>query len=218
MTKEEKETIPLPDNFDLGKESKGIEMNNSGRLKNNFRTNREALFPGGHGLKSETRNWVASFTKTGCVSCRDEDGKLNHRGRDGLPVTLLVGDESVPNVVGYTEKDRNNGRGDSCVWVLKTEHLGLDEVSGILRKINNDKRAADRAMGKREHEFFFFYIPNGSKILVASYVHLRKEGLDGYISDFNNMVKNVGGLTGNTGIEILPVVPVVKEGTRWGRS
>jgi hypothetical protein len=78
-----------------------------------------------------------------------------------------------------------------------------------LRKINLDKRASDRANGKREHEFF---VPNGSKILVASYVHLRKEGLDGYINDFNNMVKNIGGLTGNTGIEVLPVVPVVRDG------
>jgi hypothetical protein len=160
-------------------------------------------------MKSETRNWIASFTKTGCVSCRDEEGKLNHRGRDGLPVTLVVGDESVPNVVGYTAKDRNSGRGDSCAWVLKVEHLGLDEVSGILRKINLDKRASDRANGKREHEFF---IPNESKIWVASYVHLRKEGLEGYVTDFNNMVKNIGGVTGDTGIEVLPVVPVVRDG------
>ncbi len=87
--------------------------------------------------------------------------------------------------------------------------MGLDEVSGILRKINLDKRADDRSKGKREHEFF---IPNRSKILVASYVHLRKEGIEGYISDFNTMIKNIGGLTGNTGIEVLPVVPVVREG------
>jgi hypothetical protein len=207
--KEEREKIPLPDGFVLGNECKGMEMNNSGRLKNNFGTNRESLFPGGPGLKSETRNWLASFTKTGCVSCRDDEGRLNHRGHDGLPVTLIVGDESIPNVVGYTTKDRNGGRGDSCAWVLKVEHLGLEEVSGILRKINLDKRASDCAMGKREHEFF---IPNGSKILVASYVHLRKEGFEGYVGDFNNMVKNIGGVTGDTGIEVLPVVPVVRDG------
>jgi hypothetical protein len=106
-------------------------------------------------------------------------------------VTLVVGDESVPNVVGYTAKDRNGGKGDSCAWVLKVEHLGLDEVSGILRKINLDKRASDRANGKREHEFF---VPNGSKILVASYIHLRKEGLEGYITDFNNMSGTLVGL------------------------
>jgi hypothetical protein len=43
----ENETIPLLERFDLKKESKGMEMNNAGRLKNNFGTNREALFPGG---------------------------------------------------------------------------------------------------------------------------------------------------------------------------
>ncbi len=110
------------------------------------------------------------------ILLRDEDGGLNHRGRDGLPVVMVIGDEAVPSTVGYTGKDRNEGKGDSCVWVLKVEHLGLEEVSGILRKINLDKRAADRASGKREHEFF---VPNGSKILVTSYVHLRREGLEG---------------------------------------
>jgi hypothetical protein len=206
---ENSERIPLLEGFDLGKEKKGMEMNNSGRLRNNFGMNREALFPGGTGMKNETRNWVGSFTKTGCVSCRDENGGLNHRGRDGLPVVLLIGDEAVPSAVGYTGKDRNEGKGDSCVWVLKVEHLGLEEVSGILRRINLDKRSADRASGKREHEFF---VPNGSKILVSSYVHLRKEGIDGYMGDFNTMAKNVAGVTGNAGIEVLPVVPVVREG------
>jgi hypothetical protein len=32
--------------------------------------------------------------------------------------------------------------------------LGLEEVSGILRKMNLDKRAADRSNVKREHKFF----------------------------------------------------------------
>jgi hypothetical protein len=48
--------------------------------------------------------------------------------------------------------------------------------------------------------------------LVASYVHLRREGLDGYIADFNNMVREVWGVTGDSGIEVLPVCPVVWEG------
>ncbi len=43
-------------------------------------------------------------------------------------------------------------------------------------------------------------------------MHLRKEGIEGYISDFNTMIKNIGGLTGNMGIEVLPVVLVVREG------
>ncbi len=203
------EKIPLPESFELGREAKGMEMNNSGRLKNIFGMNREALFPVNSGMKSEKRNWIASFTKTGCVSCRDEHGRLNHKGRDGQPNVLIVGDESVPSTVGYTGSDRNGGRGDSCAWILKVEHLGLEEVSGLLKKINLDKKAADRANGKKEHDFF---LANGSKILVASYVHLRKEGLDGYISDFNTMVKNMYGVVGKADVEVLPVVPVVREG------
>ncbi len=68
---------------------------------------------------------------------------------------------------------------------------------------------ADKEAGKREHDFF---LANGSKILVSSYVHLRKEGIDGYISDFSAMVKKVQGVMGRAEIEILPVVPVVREG------
>jgi hypothetical protein len=176
VRREKVENIVVPESFELGREEKGMEMNNSGRLRNNFGLNREALFPAGQGRKSETRNWLASFTKTGCVSCRDENGKLNHKGRDGQPNVLIVGDESVPSTVGFTGADRNGGKGDSCAWILKVEFLGLDEVGDILKKINCEKRAADRANGKREHDFF---LANGSKILVSSYVHLRKEGLEG---------------------------------------
>jgi hypothetical protein len=85
----------------------------------------------------------------------------------------------------------------------------LEEVANVLRKVNLDKKAADRASGKREHDFF---MAKGSKILVSSYVHMRKEGLEGYINDFNDMVKKVQVVTGNSDIEILPVVPVVREG------
>jgi hypothetical protein len=93
--------------------------------------------------------------------------------------------------------------------VFKKEHLALDEVAGILRRINEEKREADRYGGRREHEFF---VPNGSKILVGSYVHLRREGLQGYVEDFNNMVGEVQRVTGDTGIEVLSVVPVCFEG------
>jgi hypothetical protein len=86
--------------------------------------------------------------------------------------------------------------------------LGLDKVSGILGKTNLEKRALDRVGGKREHEFF---VHNGSKILVASYVHLRREGLDGYVGDFNRMMWNVSEVTGKVGTEVLPVVPLVEE-------
>ncbi len=44
---------------------------------------------------------------------------------------------------------------------LKKEHLELDEVSVLLRKIKIDKRAADSASRKREHEFILF--PMGVK-------------------------------------------------------
>jgi hypothetical protein len=193
----------------MGREEQGMEMNNSGCLRNNFGTNREGLFPVGQGMKSERRNWLANFTKAGCVACRDDQDVLNHKGRDGQPGVLTVGDKSIPSSVGYTGKDRNDGRGDSYAWNLKVEHLGLEEVGNVLRKINLDKKAADRANVKREHDFF---MANGSKILVSSYVHLIKEGFEGYIFEFNDMVKNVQGVVGNSDIEILPVVPVVREG------
>jgi hypothetical protein len=122
---------------------------------------------------------------------------------------LIVEDEATPSTVGYTGKDRNGGKGDSCCWILKVEHLGLEEVSAVLQKINKDKREADKSMGKREHDFF---LANGSKILVSSYVHLRREGIETYIADFNQMVKKVHGVVGRADIEVLPVVPVVREG------
>jgi hypothetical protein len=43
---------------------------------------------------------------------------------------------------------------DSCAWVLKKEHLGLDEVAGLLKKINEDKRDFEKGRGKRIHDFF----------------------------------------------------------------
>ena len=51
-----------------------------------------------------------------------------------------------------------------------------------------------------------------SKILVGSYTNLRREGLEGYISEFNNMVKDSWGLMGDIGVEVLPFVPVVYKG------
>jgi hypothetical protein len=87
-------------------------------------------------------------------------------------VLLVVGDEATPLAVGYPKK----GGVDSCAWILKKEHLALEEVAGLLRKINEDKRDFDKGRGKRIHDFF---IPPGSKILVSSYVHLRREGLTG---------------------------------------
>jgi hypothetical protein len=48
--------------------------------------------------------------------------------------------------------------------------------------------------------------------LVGSYVHLRQEGLDGYMESFNGMVREVFAVTGDIGIEVLPFVPVVFDG------
>ena len=56
------------------------------------------------------------------------------------------------------------------------------------------------------------FIPNGRKILVGSYVHLRREGQEGYISDFNIMVKDIWAITKDFGIEVLPCVPMIYEG------
>jgi hypothetical protein len=199
-----KEMIPLPENFVLGKDVRGADLNHSGKIRNNFGTNKEALIPGGRDRKTDGRNWIASFTKSGCIACKDDRGGVTHKGRKSTPIVLVVGDELVPTVVGYTPEGMEN----SCAWVLKKEHLGLEEVPILLNKINQDKRRADKERGLREHKFF---IPNGSKILVCSYVHLRRAGLEGYVNDFNDMVKSMMSVTGDCGIEVLPVVPVVFE-------
>jgi hypothetical protein len=200
------EKIPLPEHFRLGLDDRGKQLNHSGRPNNNFGIKKEPLFPGGKDGKQESRNWFASFTKSGCLSCRDEDGKVTHKARSGDPVLLVIGDEATPTVVGYTEKGSVE---NTCAWVLKKEHLGLDEVGGMIKKINLDKKAFDRQRGKREHEFF---LPAGSKILVGSYVHLRREGLEGYMESFNGMVREIFATTGDIGIEVLPFVPVVFDG------
>jgi hypothetical protein len=201
-----KEKIPLPEHYRLGLDERGRFLNHSGRYKNNFGANKEALFPGDKDKKREVRNWIATFTKSGCIACRDDAGNVNHKGKDGTPLVLVIGDEATPTVVSYTPPGSEE---NSCAWVLKKEHLALDEVANMLRRINDEKKLADKTRGKREHEFF---IPNGSKILVSSYVHLRREGLEGYVNDFNNMVRGVQEVTGDTGVEVLPVVPVVFEG------
>ena len=203
VRREDEEGSPLPKQFRLGLERKGVELNHASRARNNFGMNRRGL-TGQTAGRGEKRNWIASFTRVGCLGCKT-NGEGNHKGRTGNPLIMIIGDEATPMTVGFTKKDG----GESCAWVLKKEHLGLDEVPGILRRLNEEKRDFDKGRGKRIHDFF---IPPGSKILVSSYVHLRREGLDGYISDFNNMVRAVWEVTGDSGIEILPVCPVVYEG------
>jgi len=200
------ERLPLPENYRIGLDKRGMVMNSSARPRNNFGTNKEALFPKAGGQKGEKVNWTATFTRTGCIACRDEQDRANHSGRTSTPIVLVIGDEAVPIVCGHTRKGEEE---PGCTWVFKKEHLALQEVAGVLGRLNKDKQEYDRQQNRRPHEFF---IPNGSKILVGSYVHLRKEGLEGYIADFNNMVKEVWKVTGDTGIEVLPIVPVVFEG------
>ena len=196
--------IPLPEEFNLGLDIRGMEVNNASRRNSNMGCNKKAVFTKKENMKGEARNWISSFTRVGCIGCRNEKGESNHGGRSAEPVILIIGDESVPSAVGHTRK----GEASSCTWIFKKEHLALEEVASTLNRLNEEKKEWDIRCGRRAHEFF---IPNGSKILVASYTHLRKEGLEGYIGDFNNMVKDVWALTGDIGIEVLPCVPVVFE-------
>jgi hypothetical protein len=67
-----RERIPLPENFTLGRDERGVDLNHSGKVKNNFGVNREALIPGGRDKRMDGRNWISSFTKSGCIACRDD--------------------------------------------------------------------------------------------------------------------------------------------------
>jgi hypothetical protein len=95
---------------------------------------------------------MATFTKSGCIACRDEHGHVTHKGKDGTPIALVIVDEAVPTVVGYTPIESNEV---NCAWVLKKEHLSLDEVAGMLKRINEDKQMSDRARGKESTSFLF---------------------------------------------------------------
>ena len=200
----ERKKIPLPEEYDLGLDCRGMGLNSSNRKNTYFGNNRKPLVGKEKG-RGEKVNWLANFTRSGCIGCRGEDGNLNHSGRSGEPLVLIVGDEAVPSAVGFTSK----GKKVECSWVLKKEHLRLEEVAKLLGRINQEKKEWDRECGRKCHEYF---IPNGSKVLVGSYTHLRKEGLEGYVNDFNNMVRDVWIAMGDIGVEVLPVVPTVFEG------
>jgi len=200
-----REPLELPDEYRLGLEKRGEEINNSSKIRNGMGTNRRALFPKAGNERGEDKNWLASFNRAGCVACKNDEGMMNHRGRKGEPLVLVIGDEATPTVVGYTKGVEEES---GCGWVLKKEHLRLGEVAGMLRRLNEDKKESDWEFGRRPHDFF---LPNGSKILVGSYTHLRREGLDGYVEDFAQMVRDVWQVTGDIGVEVLPFVPVVYE-------
>jgi hypothetical protein len=204
--------ILVPEGFDMGLDRRGVTLNNANRKNNLMWNGRGALFPREKGERGEGKNWIATFTKAGCVACKSDEGELNHKGRGGGPILMIMGDEGVPNVVGYTKKGEDQG----CAWIFKKEFLCLDEVGEILKKLDAEKKIWDREGERRAHEFF---IPNGSKILVGSYAQLRRDGVDRYVEGFNNMVWDVFRVTGDVGIEVLPYVPVLFENTdRLGRE
>jgi len=74
------EGIPLPEHYRLDLEKRGPVLNNSLRLWNGMGNKKGALFSKGGGLRGEDKNWLATFTKAGCIACRGEDGNINHRG------------------------------------------------------------------------------------------------------------------------------------------
>ncbi len=111
------EGLPLPKQFRLGLEKRGVELNHSSRARNNFGLNRTGLTGGSGSGVREKSNWISTFTRVGCLGCK-EGGEGTHRGRTGDPVLLVVGDEATPLAVGYTKK----GGVDSCAWILKKEH------------------------------------------------------------------------------------------------
>jgi hypothetical protein len=91
---------PLPENYRLGLEGKGVDVNNSSRYRNEFGKNNKPLFLSkGKGRGEKTRNWIASFKRTGCIGCKDGNDSV-HKGRDGKPVVIVVGDEAVTITVG----------------------------------------------------------------------------------------------------------------------
>ena len=88
----------MPANYRLGLEGKGVDLNNSSRYRNEFGKNSK-----GKGWGEETRNWIATFNRTGCIGCKDGNESM-HKGRDGQYVVLIVGDEAVPTTVGITKR------------------------------------------------------------------------------------------------------------------
>ena len=138
-----KEKIPLPEEFDLGLDKRGVYVNSSARRQHNMGANRMGVFPREGGGKGEGRNWLANFTRAGCVGCKDKDGKNQHNGRSGEPLILVIGDEATPCMVGYTKEGGRN----ACCWVFKKEHLALQEVAPLIKRLGQEKKDWDRECG-----------------------------------------------------------------------
>jgi hypothetical protein len=79
----------------------------------------------------------------------------------------------------------------------------------ILRKLNQEKREWDRMNKRKEHEYF---LQEGSTVIVTSYAQFRRDGIEGYIQEFNNMVRECNREIVENAIEILPAVPTIGAG------
>jgi hypothetical protein len=100
------ERIPLPENYRLGLEGKGVDLNNSSRYRNEFGKNNRALFPSkGKGRSEETRNWIASFNRSGCIRCKEGNDSVQ-KGRDRKPLVMVVGDEARASHCGSHKEGR----------------------------------------------------------------------------------------------------------------
>ena len=63
---QEKRKIPLPEEYELGLDVRGMGLNSSNRKTHNFGTNKKPLVAKEKG-KGEKVNWLANFTRSGCV-------------------------------------------------------------------------------------------------------------------------------------------------------
>ncbi len=64
--------------------------------------------------------------ESGCLNCRDDDGKVTHKSRSGDPVILVIGDEAAPTVVGHNEKGSKES--------VKKGALGVELGGGDAKK------------------------------------------------------------------------------------
>ncbi len=40
--------------------------------------------------KMDGTNWISNFTKSGCIACRNSDGKVTHKGRKSITKILIM--------------------------------------------------------------------------------------------------------------------------------
>ena len=112
----------MEDSSDLGLGVRGKELNSSARKSHNFGAHKKAIFQKSNGGRGEGKNWIANFTRGGCVGCRDVKGNNCPVGRSGEPIILIIGDEVTPSAEGHSKRGEQN----ACCWIFKKEHLGLN--------------------------------------------------------------------------------------------